>query len=59
MQSIIGILNNDLQLLNKMEEWLIDMNKKINYNNIQKYRDLINRASTELVKECSKFLENS
>ncbi len=59
MESIIGILNNDLQLLNKMEEWLIDMNKKINYNNIQKYRDLINRASTELVKECSKFLANN
>jgi hypothetical protein len=59
MESIIGILNDDLQLLNKMEEWLIDINKKINYNNIQKYRDLINRASIELEKECSKFLKKN
>ena len=59
MESIIAILTDDLKLLNRMEEWLIDLNKKINYDNIQKYRELINKASIELERECSKFLNKN
>ena len=42
-----------------MEEWLIDLNKKINYDNIQSFRELINRASIELERECSKFFNKN